>query len=128
MFVVLDHRALEASLPDVAAALVEAVVAVRVRDQQALHDAADRRGGRAQEQMDVIAHQAVAVQVERLPRLEVGEGLEERDIVAVGENTGWRLLPRLMTWYTNPSAIGRKGRGMGASLSPPGRVRKRKWV
>jgi hypothetical protein len=33
--------------------------------------------------MDMIAHQAIAVQIERLAFLEVGDGLEEREIVTV---------------------------------------------
>ena len=83
--VVLDDGALEPALPDVAAAVVAAVVALGVGDEQALHDPADRRLAGADQQMDVVGHEAVAVELERLPLLQVGEGLEEGGVVVVVE-------------------------------------------
>ena len=77
VLVVLNHRALESPLPDVPAAAVEAVVALRVRHQQALHDPADRTFPRAEQQMDVVAHQAIAVQVKGLALLEIGQGFRK---------------------------------------------------
>jgi hypothetical protein len=73
MFVILNYGALKAALPDMAAGLVVPVVALRVRHQQALDDATYRRAARPQEQMKVIAHQAIAVELERLAVLEVGK-------------------------------------------------------
>ena len=62
MIVVLDYRALETPLPDVAATAVEAMKSLRVRDQQALHDAADGQLPRADQQMDVVAQKAITVE------------------------------------------------------------------
>jgi hypothetical protein len=81
VLVVLDHRALEPPLPDVSPAAVKAVITLRMRNQQALHDTADRSAHRAQEEMDVVSHKAVAVQLKRLPLLQVSQGLEEGDII-----------------------------------------------
>ena len=78
MLVVLDDRTLEPSLPDVSAGTVVSMVALRVRNEQALHDAADRRFARPQHQMKMVAHQAVAVQLKRLACLQVGQRGEER--------------------------------------------------
>ena len=41
VFVVLNHRAFESPLPHMPARLMKAVITVRMRDQQALHDPAD---------------------------------------------------------------------------------------
>ena len=65
--VVLDDGALESTLPDVAAAVVAAVVALGVGDEQALHDPADRRLQGPDQQVDVVGHEAVAVELERPP-------------------------------------------------------------
>jgi hypothetical protein len=62
-------------LPHMPARLVVAMISLRVRHQQALHDAADGRARRSQQQMKVIAEQAVTVQLERLPLLELGQGM-----------------------------------------------------
>lgn len=88
MVAVLYHRALESSLPDMAAGTVIAVVSLGVRNQQALHDAADARSLVGPEQkMYMICHQAIAEQVKRLSLLQVGNSLEKRQIVSfVQEN------------------------------------------
>jgi hypothetical protein len=54
-----------------------------MRNQQALHDTTDRTTDRAQEDVDVVSHKAVAVQLERLPLLQVSQGLEEGDIISL---------------------------------------------
>ena len=60
-----------------------AMITLRVRNKQALHDAADRTVSRSDQQMDVIAHQAISVQVERHAFLQIGHRLEECAIVSV---------------------------------------------
>ena len=67
MLVILDDGAFEPSLPHVAAGVVVLVIALRVRDQQALHDAADGGRPRPDQKMKVVIQKAVAVQLERLP-------------------------------------------------------------
>jgi hypothetical protein len=59
------------------------VVALRVRHQQALHDAADRRSQRADEQVKVVVQQAIAIQREGLALFELGQGLEKGRKVGV---------------------------------------------
>ena len=61
---------------------MEAVVALRVRYQQALRDAADRAFSRANKHMDVVAHKAIAVQVEWFSLLQVRDRFQKRRIVA----------------------------------------------
>ena len=85
MIVVLDDGALESTLPDVAAAVVAAVVALGVGDEQALHDPADRSLQGADQQVDVVGHQAIAIELERPPLLQVGERFEERGVILVVE-------------------------------------------
>jgi hypothetical protein len=65
MVVVLDDGALEPALPDVATAAVAAMVALGVRDEEALHQSADRGLERADQEVDVVGHEAVAVERER---------------------------------------------------------------
>ena len=65
--VILDHRALEPPLPDVPAAVMAAVVALGVGDEQALHQPADRGLQRAEEEVEVVGHEAIAEQLERPP-------------------------------------------------------------
>ena len=54
------------------------VIPLRVRDQQALQDAADRGLAGPDQQMKMIREQAIAVQFKRLPLLQFGQGLQER--------------------------------------------------
>jgi len=54
-----------------------------VRHEQALHDAADRCLGRSQQQMKMVAHQAVAIELERLARLQVGNHLEKGAVIGL---------------------------------------------
>ena len=73
MLVVLDHRALEPPLPDVAPATMKPVITLRMGDQEALHYSAHRARDRTQQQMEVIFHQAVTVQLERLPLFQIAQ-------------------------------------------------------
>lgn len=81
--VTLDDRTFEPSLPDVAAGPMVLVVPLGVRNQQALHDPADRGAGqRAQEEVEVIVEQTVAVEPKRHALLEVRERLEKGGEIA----------------------------------------------
>ena len=62
MLVVLDHRALEPPLPDVAPAVMQLVITLRMGDQEALHQPTHRTRDRTQQQM-LIPHQAVTIQL-----------------------------------------------------------------
>jgi len=84
MFVVLNNGTFKAALPNMPATLMEQMITLRMRDEQALHDAADRAFPRANEQVDVVAHQTIAKEIEGLALLEIGDGLEERRKVASG--------------------------------------------
>jgi hypothetical protein len=53
------------------------VISQRVRDQQGLHDAADRRAARPDQQVKVVAEQTVAVKIERLALFQVGQTAQE---------------------------------------------------
>jgi len=71
MHITLKHGffILEPPLPDVPAGLVVPVVTLSMRDprRKTLHHAADGRFERFDQQMDVVGHQAVPVQLERPP-------------------------------------------------------------
>jgi hypothetical protein len=88
--VVLDHWALEASLPDVARTAMTLVTAPGVGDREGLQDSANRLAGfRSQQQMEVIGHEAITKQPERITLLGVGEGLQEgHAIIVVAEDVG----------------------------------------
>jgi len=82
--VVLDRRALEPTLPDVAEGPVPLVVAPGVRHQERLHDATDghpRLG--AEQEVEVVGHQAIAVEPERVAELRPAEGVEEGAEIAI---------------------------------------------
>jgi hypothetical protein len=83
VFVVLDNRTFEAALPDVAARTVMLVVALRVRDQKALHDAADRILKRLNQKVKMVVQQAIAVKFKGLPLFKVGKRLKKRHKVGV---------------------------------------------
>src|SRR5262245_3040273 len=94
MVVILNDRAFEPALPDMPATAAKLVVALCVRDQQSLDEATDRVLERLDQQVDVVRHQAVAIQLERLPLTQVRCGLEESlKIRAVEED----LLPVVPT-------------------------------
>jgi len=83
----LDDGALEPTLPDVAAAVMAAVAALGVEDEEALYDPADRRLQGSDQEVDVVGHEAVAVELERPPLFQVADSLEERgEIFHVKEN------------------------------------------
>lgn len=82
MVIVLDDRAPEPALLDVAAGAVGAMMASDVGDEPDLHDPADRRLAGADQEVDVAGHQAVAEQVERPSGLLIGQGGKEG--IAVG--------------------------------------------
>ena len=65
--------------PDVAAAAVMLVIALRVGDEQALHHPADRVLCGPDEEMEMIPHQAIAIQLERLPLPQVQQSGEQRE-------------------------------------------------
>jgi hypothetical protein len=72
----LDRRTLEPALPNVPARAVVLVVSRGVRVQSALDGPADRLPLRAEQQMEVMAQQAIAVQFEGLARLHIGQCLQ----------------------------------------------------
>jgi hypothetical protein len=49
-----------------------------VRNQQALHDTADRHLLWPDQQVNVVTHQAIAIQLEGMAFLEMGESVEKR--------------------------------------------------
>ena len=53
------------------------VITLGVRNQQALHDAADRGFQRPDQEMEVVVQQAIAVKLERPPLLQIGQGGQE---------------------------------------------------
>ena len=83
MVVVLDDGALEPALPNVATAPVAAMVALGVRDEEALHQSADRGLERADQEVDVVGHEAVAVERERPSLLQIADRPEESSVVLV---------------------------------------------
>ena len=85
MVVVLNDGALEPTLPDVAAAVVASVVALGVGDEQALHDPADRGLQGANQQVHVIGHEAIAIELERPALLQVADRLQECLVIPVVE-------------------------------------------
>ena len=88
--VVLDNRALEPPLPDVPGRPMSLVVPPGVCDGERLEDAADRlaRLG-AEEEVEMVGHEAVAEESERVAVPGGGEGLEEGEVVVViGEDGG----------------------------------------
>jgi hypothetical protein len=82
--VILNHRALEPALPDMARAVMPLVMAPRVGDGEGLEDAADRLPGLgADEEVEVVGHEAIAEEPEGIAVLGLGQGLEEGDAVGV---------------------------------------------
>ncbi len=83
MLIVLNYRAFwESPLPHVPTAPMKAMVPLCVRHQQALHHSADGARQWANDQMDVIRHQAVAIKFERLPLLQIASRLEKGKVVS----------------------------------------------
>ncbi len=66
-----------------AAAVVAAVLALGVGDEEALHDPADRCLAGPDQQVDMDGPQAVAVQLERFLGLQVGECFDKGGIIVV---------------------------------------------
>src|SRR5512140_2025437 len=91
---VLDDRGSEAALPDVAAGSLSPVVPPGVSDGQGLEDAADRLpGGRLEKQMEMVGHQAVAEERERIPCLGAGEIAKEHIPFAIGAEDIGSVVP-----------------------------------
>ncbi len=65
-----------------------AVVALGVGDQEALHQSADGGVEGADQEVDVVGHEAVAVELEGAGTLKVAEGVEEGNVVAIGVEDG----------------------------------------
>src|SRR5262245_14626969 len=80
---------LESTLPHMSAAPMAPVVPLSVGDEQVLHDPADGRVRDTPEPGEVIAHEAVAVELEGPFRLEFEQcGQERRVIAVVAEDRG----------------------------------------
>ena len=84
VLVVLHRRALEPALPDVADAAVPLVVSPGVGDEERLHDPPDGHAGLGSEdEVEVVGHQAVAVEAEQEAELRLAERGEEGVVVGV---------------------------------------------
>ena len=96
---VLDDRGSEAALPDVAAGSLSPVVPPGVSDGQGLEDAADRLpGGRLEEQMKMVEHQAVAEGAKGHRALVRARSPRNISRSPSGPRTSARLFPRLIAW------------------------------
>lgn len=86
MVVFLDNRTLEASLPDMPNALVISVVMPGVSHAQRLENTADRLARlRAEQQVEMVGHEAVAVEAKRIAFFRFPQGLEEGEIIVSPE-------------------------------------------
>src|SRR5271157_3742614 len=84
VLVVLDHRAPESALPDMSRGTVAPVILPRVSHSQRLENPADRLTGIGlQEEMEMVAHQAIAQQPEGVAATSPAQRLEEGVAVAV---------------------------------------------
>ena len=83
VLVVLNDRAFESALPDVAARSVALMIPLSVRHEQTLHDSADRVAERLNEQVEMVVQEAVAVKLKGLSLFQVAERLQERLEVGV---------------------------------------------
>ena len=82
--VVLDRRAFEPTLPNVAEALVLAVIVPGVGDQERLHDATDSDAGlRSQQEVEVVGHEAVAVEAEWEATPSFGQRVQKQAVVVL---------------------------------------------
>src|SRR5581483_3135446 len=82
VIILLDDRAFEAPLPDMADAAVLAMIAPGMRDGERLQNAADGLAGRrAEQKVKMVGHQAVAEQLERIAELRLAQGMEESAII-----------------------------------------------
>ena len=84
VLVILDHRALESTLPDVPGTLMSLVIAPCVGHGQGLENPADRLAGHELKQkMKVVGHQAIAKQLERIATLSLPQRVKERQVIAL---------------------------------------------
>ncbi len=88
MGIVLDDGALEPPLPDVAGGAMAAVEVPGVGDGERLEDAADGDAGLgSEEEVEVVGHEAVGVEAERIAELGACEAVKEGVVVlVVGED------------------------------------------
>jgi hypothetical protein len=93
--VILDDWALEAALPDVPRCTMAFVITPGVRHSQRLQDPADRLSGlRTKEQMEVIGHEAITEQSERIALAGLGEGIKECEAIGInGEDISAVIAP-----------------------------------
>ena len=121
--VVLDDGALEAALPDVARGAVDAVIALGVGDEEALDEAADGNVEGADQEVDVVGHEAVAVALERPGAFQVAEGVEEGGVIAVGVEDGGAVVPPVDNMVDEAWSDGSQGPWHGPMISRRGRIR-----
>lgn len=74
------------------------VIPLGVRDEQTLHQPADHILPGFEQQTEVIAHQAITIQLERLTLAKIQQSDDKCPVIALVKKTVCRLLPRLMTW------------------------------
>jgi hypothetical protein len=99
MLVALKDRAFETPLPDMPDALVVAVVMPGVCHRQGLQDAANRLPVLGlQNQVEVIAHEAIAEEAKGIAQLGLGKRFEEGPEITSAIEDPFAVMPRLMAW------------------------------
>lgn len=84
MLVLLDRKAFEAALPDVAVATIVPMVAAHVTGEPPLHERTEGIWSRGlQDEMEMVGHEAEAENFDRIAGFRVSEQVEEGAIVAV---------------------------------------------
>lgn len=83
VLITLAEYRLVSSLEQVTGLSVLAIVILAIGGQESLHDPADGVIAPFDEQMDVIGHQAIGIEVEREPRFLVSELEEEFAVVLI---------------------------------------------
>lgn len=84
MRIILNHRTLEAALPDLAGRAIAFVITPRVCDSKGLEDSADRLSGfRTKEKMEVIGHEAIAEQSKGIVLAGLGERVKEHEAIGI---------------------------------------------
>jgi hypothetical protein len=82
MLVVLDHWAFEPPLPNMTDPFVPPMMSPRVSYSERLHNATNRLARpRGNQEMEVIAHQAIAIQPERVLLLGMPDGIEKGAVI-----------------------------------------------
>ena len=84
MSVLLDRKAFEAALPDMAVAAIVPMVAAHMTGEPPVHERAEGVRGRGlKHKMEVVGHEAEAEELDGIAGFGVSEQVEEGSIVAV---------------------------------------------